>query len=66
MADDALVDVKLIQKPSRFSGDESKWRDWKFAFENYLACVDNTFPQDLDGAEAAGAASSKQAQRPAL
>lgn len=42
MADESpprLVDTRVINKPTRFSGDEASWREWKLQIEKYVACV---------------------------
>ena len=48
-----LVDTRLIQKPTRYSGDEAAWRDWRFAFENYLCCLEPSYLEELNAAAAA-------------
>jgi hypothetical protein len=34
-----LVDVRAINKPWKFKGDNAQWSDWRFVTENYLLCV---------------------------
>ncbi len=36
-----LIDTsKLLGKPSVFAGEAVAWRDWRFAFETWRACLD--------------------------
>ena len=36
-----MTDVlKLLSKPSQFTGEERDWKAWKFSFMAYLGAVD--------------------------
>jgi hypothetical protein len=50
----ALVDVRAINKPHKFSGAQDKWVDWRFVMENYLGCVDIGLANALDDASSSG------------
>ena len=36
-----MTDVlKLLSKPSPFTGEEREWKSWKFSFMGYVGAVD--------------------------
>ncbi len=38
-----MTDVlKLLSKPSQFTGEEKDWNAWKFSFTAYVGAVDKT------------------------
>ena len=47
-----LVDLKIISKPRSFGKEASNWSEWKWAFENYMACVEPRFVPELEAAAA--------------
>ena len=46
--------LKLLSKPSKFTGEEKDWKAWKFSFMAYVGAVDK-----IMAAEAATAMKSK-------
>ena len=44
MASNLQSDLKLLAKPSNFSGDPENWSNWKFALVNWLSLVDMEYP----------------------
>ena len=34
--------LKLLSKPSQFTGEEKDWKAWKFSFMAYVGAVDKT------------------------
>ena len=44
-----LIDTsKILGKPSVFAGEPAAWRDWRFAFETWWACLDASAEAMLD------------------
>ena len=46
--------LKLLSKPSKFTGEEKDWKPWKFSFMAYVGAVDK-----IMAAEAVTAMKSK-------
>ena len=46
----ALVDTKVVIKPGLFKSTMEEWPDWRFAMENYAACLHPALGAELDGA----------------
>lgn len=46
-AEGGLVDTRLVQKPDKLKNEE-QWLEWRFVFENYLACVAAEFSEELE------------------
>lgn len=46
-----LCDTKIVSKPGRLTDDQSKWSEWRFQFENFLACVDQRVLEEMALAE---------------
>ena len=45
-----MVDTRLLIKPTRFKDgnkDPSAWAEWRFTFENYMACLDEQYSDEL-------------------
>ena len=47
------MDTRIITKPKSFDGTEGQWQDWKFGFQNYMACVDPEYVTELEAAATA-------------
>ena len=45
-----LVDTRLLTKPSTFGGEEAKWKDWRFGFEDFMACVNAAYANEMNSA----------------
>jgi len=41
------VDARLVERPPRFDGSESLWKDWRFRMENWLGLIDRELPSLL-------------------
>ena len=44
----ALVDTKVVNKPGPFRSTIEEWPDWRFAMENYAACLHPSLGAELD------------------
>ena len=44
-----VVDMRAIQKPSKYK-DGNMWGDWRFTFENYIACIDDIILEEMGDA----------------
>ncbi len=42
-----IADLKLIPRPSRFTGTRDDWPEFKFRVENYFTCVDLRYDSEL-------------------
>ena len=45
------LDLKLLDRPSKFSGKHEDWILWKFQFLNWLAVADSRFVSGMEEAE---------------
>ena len=45
-----MVDLKIIAKPRSFGKEAANWNEWKWSFENYMACVGPRFVGELEAA----------------
>ena len=45
-----IIDTKLIDKPSKCPEGKDKWPEWRFKFENYMACLEPKYTKELDEA----------------
>ena len=50
---DTIADLKVVARPRTFDGQQHHFREWKFAFENYMLLLDSEFLQEMVASEAA-------------
>ena len=44
------VDIRILEKPPHFDGDETQWKDWRFRFTNWIGMAEAEFPVLLEAA----------------
>jgi len=47
----SVIDTKLMQKPSPYSGDRQAWADWAFTFRAYVGAVSARMKLLMDAAQ---------------
>ena len=52
----AIVDTRVLNKPTDFKGSDEEWSDWSFVFRSYMALVDAEMARLAKEAEAMTAA----------
>ena len=50
-AKEYAADLKHVARPRSFSGDPQLFREWKFAFENYMLLLDAEYLTEMTTAE---------------
>ena len=50
-----MIDTsKILGKPSTYGGDAAQWREWRFGFETWWACLDAQAETLLENAVVCG------------